>query len=84
MHPVYERPVALASALGLSDEFGDFTVGKKHELLHELIGLLHLLEIDAEGFPVLIQTELGFLTLETNRTVLESLRPQLLCQFVEF
>ena len=58
-------------------------VGQQHELLDHLVGLLLLLEVDAEGFSVVVEPELDLLAFEGDGTVPETLGAQGLGQTVE-
>ena len=46
----HRAPHGTAVHFVMSAEFGDLFVGQQHELFDELVGLLLLLEIDAQGF----------------------------------
>lgn len=56
----------------MSAEFGDLFVGQQHELFDELVGLLLLLEIDAQGFAFGVEFELGLFALEAYGSALEA------------
>ena len=58
-------------------------VGQQHELLDHLVGLLLLLEVDAEGFSVVVEPELDLFAFEGDGSVPEPLGAEGLCQPVE-
>ena len=59
------------------------TVGKEHELLDELVGILGALEIAADGVSFLIDIEVELLGVELHGSVLEALLTQFLSQAVQ-
>ena len=69
--------------LWFADIFGDGLVGQQHKLFDEPIGLFALLDIDTDGFGVLVELELHFLTLEVDGAVLVALAAQDCGQGVE-
>ena len=73
-----------AAPLGdLADVLGHRQVGQEHELLHELVGVLGLLEVHAYWFPVPVdfKTDLGAVEFDGARLV--ALLAELLGQAVE-
>ena len=82
VNAIHER-LPLAAALRLSDCGRHGAVGKEHELLYELVGILRHLEIHAYGVARLVDIKAHFLTVEINRTVLKAARTQLFGQTVE-
>ena len=70
-------------ALAVGAELRDAAVGQEHELFDHLVRLLLLLEVDAEGFAVLVEPELHLLAFERDGAGLESAGTHLLSQAVE-
>ena len=58
-------------------------VGKEHELLDELVGILRPLEVATGRMAFLVDVEMEFLGVELHRAVLESLFTQFLGQSVK-
>ena len=63
---------------GLTYALGHGTVGQKHELLYQLVGILRALEIYAQWLALLVYLELHLLAVEVHGSGLESPGPQLL------
>src|SRR5512138_1126636 len=74
MNPVNERFYRLASLL-FPDFFGHPAVGEKHEILDQLVRVLHFADEDAERFAVLIQPEPHLLRFEIDRSLFKALLP---------
>ena len=68
----HRAPHGTAVHFVMSAEFGDLFVGQQHELFDELVGLLLLLEIDAQGFAFGVEFELGLFALEAYGSALEA------------
>ena len=56
--------------------FGYGTVGKQHELLYQLVGIFRLLEVDADGFALLVNFELHFVAVEVDGSCLKAVLTQ--------
>ena len=68
---------------GLTNVLGDGAVGQEHELLDEPIGLLALLDVDADGLGVFVELELHFLRLKVDGAAAVTGGTQLLCDGME-
>ena len=66
-----------------SDAFSHRSVGKEHEFLHQFVGILGSLEIDADGLSLLINLKTGFLAVEVDGAFLETLVAQQVRHAVE-
>ena len=67
----------------LTNEFSHCAIGKQHELLNELVGILRLLVVAASGVALLVNIEVKLLTVELHGTILEACGTQFLRQSVE-
>ena len=56
--------------------FGYGAVGKQHELLYQLVGIFRLLEVDADGFALLVNFELHFVAVEVDGSCLKAVLTQ--------
>lgn len=83
MHAIYECLRFLALILVLADESCHGTVGQKHELLDELVGVLGDLEIHACRFSLGCDVKFDLGTVKINRAILVSLFAEYLGEAVE-
>ena len=67
----------------LTYRFSHCLVGKKHEFLNELVGILRTLEVAAYRFALLVDIKVQFLAVELYRAVLEACGAKLLGKSVE-
>ena len=71
-------------ALGhLAYGLGHGAVGQQHEFLHQLVGVLRFLEVDAQGLAFLVNLELHLHAVELQRTARHTPFAQLLRQAVQ-
>ena len=56
--------------------FGYGAVGEQHELLYQLVGIFRLLEVDADGFALLVNFELHFVAVEVDGSCLKAVLTQ--------
>ena len=63
--------------------FGYGAVGKQHELLYQLVGVFRLLEVDTDGFALLVDFELHLVAVEVDGTGLEAVLTQKLGKLVQ-
>ena len=61
-----------------SHKLGHGTIGQEHELLDQFVRLLGHLEIDAQGFALLVDLEFHLIPIEIDRPLLEASLTQLL------
>ncbi len=82
VNPVHEGLYRLVFFF-LPDVLGHLPVGEQHEILNQLVGFLHLADVDADRLSLVIQVEPDLLGLEVERALLESLLPQGRGHFIE-
>ena len=83
VHTIREGLCLRATFLHLAHAFCHRAVGKKHEFLHEFVGILGTLEIHAERLALLVDFETRFFAVEIDGAFLHSLFTQLVRQAVE-
>ena len=64
--------LGLFAFLGDAHAFSHCAVGQQHELLHQLVSILSLFEVDAERFAVLVNLESRFLAVKVDGTLFEA------------
>ena len=73
----------LRTLLHLAYALSHSAVGEEHELLDELVGILCLLEVDAERLACLVNLKSHFLAVEVDGSALEACCTELLGELVE-
>ena len=81
MHTIYEC-LGIA-ALDCTNGLRHDAVGKQHELLHQLVGILRLLEIYTKGMSLLINVKPHLNTVKTQGTICKTFLPQDLGQRIK-
>ena len=66
-----------------ANALGHGTVGQQHELLHQFVGILRLLEVAADRFARLIDIKMQLFAVELHGTILEACLAQAFGQTVE-
>ena len=67
VHAVDERAFAVLHPLAFTPhELGYFAVGQQHKLFDQLVGFLHLLEIDAQRLAVFVEVEFRLFAFEAD------------------